>query len=139
MEKHPSRTSPNDHPAENRIAAVMEHTTRYAFKGKARLAADAGVSKSAVSRLIAGDSSPSAQVLLAVTRALEKAVGKRLDPREILSFDGRFPTPSVCRLVDCKGCLPASAYDADDTWRPEYRGVTPGEWSEPPAREKGGA
>lgn len=38
----------------NRIAAVMAHTSRYAFKSESRLAADAGVSKSALNRLING-------------------------------------------------------------------------------------
>ncbi|HEY3268267.1 MAG TPA: helix-turn-helix transcriptional regulator [Armatimonadota bacterium] len=144
MDKDRSHTTENPRPTANRIAAVMEHTTRYAFKGKARLATDAGISKSAVSRLLSGTSSPSAMVLIAVTRALERATGKHLDPREILSFDGTYPTPSVCRLVDCRGCLPASAYDSDDTIRPEYRHAKPGEWTGEPSRNgqtarKGGA
>jgi transcriptional regulator with XRE-family HTH domain len=111
----------------NRILEIMAHTTRYAFKGESRLAADAGVSKSAVCRLVNGESSPSFAVVTALTGVLEKQVGKTLDPRELISFDGTYPTASVCELVDCRGCLPAEAYDEDDTLRPEFQGVRPGE------------
>jgi hypothetical protein len=45
-------TSIQSRPVFNRIFAVMAHTTRYAFKGESRLASDAGVSKSAVCRLL---------------------------------------------------------------------------------------
>lgn len=114
-----------EHPRfHNRIAAVMEHITHYYFQGQARLAADAGVSRSALSRLIAGKTAPSFAVAVAVTAALEKRLGRTLDPRELVSFDGRFPTASVCALCGCKGCMPYAAYDDDDRVRPEYRGIT---------------
>src|SRR5437660_736820 len=103
----------------NRIAAVMSHTTRYAFKGQARLAADSGVSKSAISRLISGQSLPSYASVWAITRALEKQIGKPLDPRELISLDGTYPTPSVCTLVGCRGCLPNEAYDDEGNRKPE--------------------
>ena len=117
----------------NRILAIMAHTTRYAFKGESRLAADAGVSKSAVSRLINGQSSPSFALVCGLTRALEKQLGKHLDPRELLSFDGTYPTPSVCQLAGCKGCLPSAAYDEEGRLRPQFKDVKPGEWSLSPA------
>jgi transcriptional regulator with XRE-family HTH domain len=82
----------------------MAHTTRYAFKGEARLAVDAGVSKSAVSRLVNGLSSPSFAVMSAIAGALEKHLGRVLDPRELVSFHGRYPTPSACDLCGCRGC-----------------------------------
>jgi len=112
----------------------MAHTTRYAFKGESRLAADSGVSKSAVCRLINGQSSPSFALVCALTKALEQRLGKRLDPRELISFDGTYPTRSVCELAGCKGCLPKEAYDERETLRPEFRGIKPGQWSlNPPA------
>ena len=49
----------NARPVRNRIRALMEHSTRYAFMGEARLAKDCGVSCAAISRLMGGKSSPS--------------------------------------------------------------------------------
>ena len=113
----------------NRILAIMVHTNRYAFKGETRLAADAGVSKSAVCRLLNGRSSPSYALVLALTHALEKHLGRPLDPRDLISTDGRYPTASACELAGCKGCLPAEAYDENDRVKPQYRHLRPGEWT----------
>ena len=112
----------------NRLIALMAHTRRYAFKSESRLARDAGVSKSAVCRLINGHSSPSYTLVVALTRALEKQLCRVLDPREVVSTDGRYPTASVCALCGCKGCLPDAAYDEDNRLRPEYRHLQPGRW-----------
>lgn len=124
----------------NRLLAVMAHLSRYSFQGQARLAKDAGVSRSAVCRLINGRSSPSFALVLALTRALEQQLGKRVDPRELLSMDGSYPTPSVCELVGCKGCLPDAVYDEKDCIKPQYRHVKPGQWSTVPelAAQPGG-
>jgi transcriptional regulator with XRE-family HTH domain len=121
-------TSPRPVP-ENRIKAVMDHTTRYAFEGQSKLAADAGVARSTISRLLSGQSAPSSQLLLRVTRALEVATGRPLDPRDLVSFDGTYPTSYVCELVGCKGCLPDAAFDQNDNLKTEWKGVEPGRWS----------
>ena len=113
----------------NRIAAVMAHTSRYAFKSESRLAADAGISKSALNRLINGLSSPSFASVCAIIRALEAQIGRPIDPRELITFDGHYPTSSVCELVGCKGCLPDEAYDANEKIKAEYAHVRPGKWS----------
>ena len=118
----------------NRILALMAHTTRYAFKGESRLAADAGVSKSAVSRLLNGQSSPSFVLVSALTRALEPHLqgglkGKRLDPHELISVDGTYPTSSACELAGCRGCLPIEAFADDGKLRPEFKEMKPGSWS----------
>jgi transcriptional regulator with XRE-family HTH domain len=110
----------------NRIAAVMEHVSFYSFQGQARLAADAGVSRSAVSRLLAGKAAPSFAVTVAVTAALEKRLGRRLDPRDLVSFDGTYLIPSACDLCGCRGCLPSAAYDAEDLLKPEFRHLVRG-------------
>lgn len=121
----------------NRILALMAHTNRYAFKGESRLACDAGVSKSAVNRLLNGQSSPSFALVSAITRTLERHLqgglqGKRLDPHEIISLDGTYPTASACELAGCKGCLPAEAYDEHNVLKPEYKDMKPGGWSVSP-------
>ena len=123
---HPLRQN-----AGNRIKAVMAHINRYTIQGQARLAADAGISRSAVSRCLRGESNPSFSLVMAMTTALEAQVGRRIDPRELLTFDGRYPTPSVCDLVGCRGCLPDEVYADDDTVKPEYRHVKPGAWNLP--------
>lgn len=108
----------------------MAHTTRYAFKGLSRLAADCGVSKSTITRLAAGECRPSFELMLRVTASLERATCRAIDPRELISFDGTYPTPSVCDLVGCRGCLPDAAYDEDEQLRPGFRGIAPGSWSQ---------
>lgn len=113
----------------NRIAAVMEHIPRYTIQGQARLAADAGVSRSAVSRLLSGQTEPSFSVALAITSALEWKLGRKLEPRELFSLDGRYPTANACVLCGCRGCLPRHAYANDDTLKPAFRDIVPGTWS----------
>lgn len=123
----------------NRILALMAHTSRYAFKGESRLASDAGVSKSAVCRLLNGQSSPSFALVSALTLALEPHLqgglqGKGLNPLELISLDGSYPTASACELAGCKGCLPAEAYDEHNRIKPEYKDVLPGQWSVSPSK-----
>lgn len=117
------------HTIYNRIAAIMAHTTRYAFKGGSRLAADAGVSKSAVCRLLKGQSSPSYALLSRLVQALERHLGRFLDLRDLISLDGTYPTRSVCQLTGCRGCLPAQAYDDEGNLKPQFKGIKPGQWS----------
>jgi transcriptional regulator with XRE-family HTH domain len=104
----------------NRIQAVMAHTTRYAFKGQSRLAADVGVSRSTISRLVNGQTNPTFAIVLAVTRALERATHHPMDPRELISPDGTYPTPSACDLVGCRGCTPEDAYNDDNNLKASY-------------------
>jgi len=88
----------------NRVLIFLVHTNRYAFKSQSRLARDAGVSKSAVSRLVTGQSLPLFVTVTRITKAIEKAIGKKIDPRELLSKTNCYPTPTVCQIVGCKGC-----------------------------------
>jgi len=134
----PRRTSSNlkvnTSEVHNRILALMAHTNRYAFKGESRLASDAGVSKSAVCRLLNGQSSPSFALVSSITRALELHLqrgleGRRLDPHELISLDGTYPTASACALAGCRGCLPAEAYDEHNRLKPEFKDAKPGLWS----------
>jgi DNA-binding phage protein len=113
----------------NRIVAVLAHTTRYAFRGMARLATDSGVSKSAISRIIRGHSQPSFRVASNISRALERHLGRRIDPHELLSLDGSYPTQSVCQFMGCRGCLPEEAFEASGALRADFQGIQPGQWS----------
>ena len=119
----------NVQPVHNRIVAAMIHTSRYAFKGKARLAADCGVAPSTICRFLLGQCSPSFSLVSAVTAALEKQLGVTIDPRELVSRDGAYPTPSICALCGCKGCLPDEAYDDEERIKPEYRHLKSGQWT----------
>ncbi|HEX8237753.1 MAG TPA: helix-turn-helix transcriptional regulator [Abditibacteriaceae bacterium] len=113
----------------NRLRAVMSHTTRYAFKGETRLAEDAGVSKSALNRLINGQSSPSFALVCALAAALSIHLNRRIEPCELVSCDGTYPTRYVCALCGCNGCLPGEAYDDEGILRSEYAHIKPGQWS----------
>jgi transcriptional regulator with XRE-family HTH domain len=113
----------------NRLRAFMIHTSRYAFLGAARLAADAGISKSALSRLISGKSSPSYEVVAALTAAVEKNLHRPIDPRDLVALDGRYPTRFVCDAAGCRGCLPDQAYDPEGNRRQEFLHLRPGEWT----------
>jgi len=125
----PSGHVQNDVHLHNRIPAVLIHICRYAFEGQARLAADVGVSRSTVSRFLRGHTQPSYALVEAIARALSLRLGKPLDPRELVSFDGTYPTGSTCALVGCRGCLPDRAYDADGDLHPDWKGQKPGDWS----------
>ena len=132
---HPPHPQPEPPPApiHNRIAAILTHIPWYAFEGQARLARDVGVSRSTISRLLAGLSSPSFVLVWAITKAIERRLGKPLDPRELVSLDGTYPTPSVCDLVGCRGCLPDAAYDRAGCLKPEWRHRRPGDRALAPA------
>jgi len=94
-------TSAHSH---HRLQAVMAHSNRYAFDGASRLARDVGVTPSAISRILSGQRHPSFALMMAITETLEKEMGRTLDPRELMTFSGVYPTPSVCDLCGCKGC-----------------------------------
>lgn len=120
---------PEHPPVYNRIRTLMIHAPHYSFQGQARLAADAGVSRSTISRLVRGRINPSFRLAQAVTAALEKHLKRPLDPREVLSPDGTYPTASGCEIAGCQGCMPEEAYDPQGTLKPEYRDLRPGDWS----------
>lgn len=87
----------------------MVHVNWYLFSPQARLARDAGVSRSALCRVLSGQAAPSFALIWRVTKALEKRLGDklpsgRLDPCELFSLDGTYPTLSACALVGCSGC-----------------------------------
>ncbi len=81
-----------------------------------------------------GQTSPSFAVVSTITRALSDALGKMLNPHDVISMDGTYPTPSVCVLADCRGCLPDEAYDDNDCLKPEYKNIKPGHWKSFPKR-----
>jgi len=113
----------------NRIAAVLAHTSRYAFRGMARLSTDSGVSKSAISRIVRGHSQPSFRVASQISRALGRQLSRRVDPNELLSLDGSYPTQSVCEFMGCGGCLPEEAFEPSGELRAAFQGIEPGQWS----------
>jgi len=116
-------------PAVSRISDVMAHTSRYAFKGAGRLARDAKVSRSAVSRFMSGRSNPSFLMVARIADALEKELGYRIDPRDLVAEEGRFPTRYACDLIEsCRGCLPEAATDEYGDTKKAFEGVKPGNW-----------
>jgi len=115
-------------PVINRIADVMMHTKRYAFNGVTRLAKDAGVSPSSVSRILNGKMNPSFGMVDKLTQALEKEFGFELNPRDLVAALGGFKTMHLCEVVHCDGCLPPSATDEFGDLKAAWQGVLPGTW-----------
>lgn len=115
-------------PQINRFADVMEHHNRFMFKGVSKLALDAGVSPSSVSRLINGKMNPSHQMVQRLRKALERAYGFRIDPGDLIAEEGRFVTKFVCDVVGCPGCLPKAAYDEFGSLKDAYKDVKSGQW-----------
>ena len=113
----------------NRLLGVLQHIPYYTFRGTSRLAKDAKISSSSLSRVLRGETQPTLGVALSITAALEKRLNVRIDPRELFSLDKDFQPKSVCELVGCPGCLPAQAYGEDNQILPEYADVQPGAWS----------
>jgi transcriptional regulator with XRE-family HTH domain len=129
----PNSQIPNSQPVQNRVHVLLVHIPRLSIQGQARLAAEVGVSRSTISRLVHGRINPSYRLARGVTTALEKLLGRPLDMREVFSTDGTYMTSSACALTGCGGCLPDRAYDTEGNLRPEWRGQRPGDWSLAPS------
>ena len=114
--------------AVSRIADAALHLTPYQFWTVARLARDAGLSTSSVSRVLAGRQSPSFLLVARLTGAVERAAGRKIDPRELVAEDGAFATRHVCELMGCSGCLPENALDEFGDTKAAFEGVGIGEW-----------
>lgn len=115
-------------PVVNRFTDVMAHTDRFAFHGTTRLAQDAGVDPASVSRIIHGIQNPTFAMVARLTEAVEKVVGYRIDPRDLVAENGKFLTPFCCDLTGCQGCLPESALDEFGDTKSAFSGVKPGNW-----------
>ena len=115
-------------PAINRLGDVMAHTKRYAFKGVRRLAKDARVSASSVSRLIRGKMNPSFAMVARLAGPLEREFGFAIDPRNLIAEHGEFLTRHCCSVVHCTGCLPENAYDEFGAKKQAFADIAPGRW-----------
>ena len=116
-------------PIQNRVSVLLVHIPKFSIQGQARLAAEVGVSRSTISRLVHGRINPSYRLARGVTDVLERMLGKPLDMREVFSTDGTYLTPSGCALCRCHGCLPDRAWDQDGSLKPGWEDARPGEWS----------
>jgi len=114
-------------PFYQRLGLVMEHIPRYAIDGPARLARDAGLGGTTIYDVLHGRRSPSFRVVARIADAVSAALGKTVQPCELFSFTGRYPT-QTCQLCGCKGCLPEAAYLPDGSRRPEYGHLKGGDW-----------
>jgi transcriptional regulator with XRE-family HTH domain len=119
----------------NRVDAVMNHVSRYQFEGRARLATDVGVSRSTISRMLNGQTTPSYALVQKVTAALSRHLGRPLAPNDLFSPSGFYEERSACRLSGYRGYLPEQAFDGRGRRRPEWRDARPGDWSLAPEPE----
>lgn len=112
----------------NRLGDVLAHVPRYQFGPVRRLAADAGVAPSTVSRVIRHQINPTFALVARLASAIEKETGLSIDPRDIAAERAAFPTRFVCGLMGCPGCLPEAALLPTGHRHPKYVGVRPGAW-----------
>ena len=106
----------------NRLEEVVCHSNWFLQCPRARLAHASGVSRATMLRLFAHQITPTFPVIWKITRAVEKHFaqeldGKPLDPRELFSLDGAYPTPSACTLIGCPGCKTAHAIRQKQAYR----------------------
>jgi len=101
-------------PAASGQAGIREHSKRYAFCGSIRVANDVRASDATVSRLLSRCGSPSYALIIRITQALEKEFKRSIDPREVASLTGEYPTASVCDVVGCNGCSPEEAWNEEN-------------------------
>ena len=123
-------------PVQNRVEVLLVQIPKRSIRGQARLAAEVGVSRSTISRLVNGRINPSYRLARSVTTALERLLGYPLDMRDVFTTDGTYLTPSGCGLCRCGGCLPDEAYDAEGNMGAEWLEQSPGDWSMTPSAEE---
>lgn len=83
----------------NRIREILVYLNGTPVSSERGLACAIGVSPSALNRIIQGKCIPSFQTMAALSWVVEKHLGHRIDPRDILSFDGSYPTATVEQLL----------------------------------------
>jgi transcriptional regulator with XRE-family HTH domain len=134
----PAITSPltaiiSSHPTpavSNRLRSILYHIPWYSIEGIVRLAKDTGLSTSTISRLVGQKNSPSYRVAETIASVISQKTGIPIETNEIFSPTGNFPTPSVCNLMGCKGCLPPEAWnEATDSLKENWRHAKPREWA----------
>jgi hypothetical protein len=117
----------------NRVQAILNHLPRYWIKGGAsRLARDVAVSKSTISHLIRGKSHPLYGTASRLVKCLERELGFPLNPNEVFSDDGTYPTEFVCTLAGCNkgyGCSPEHCYQPDSSENLLLRRIQRGQWT----------
>lgn len=107
----------------------MLHLPKYSFRGTSRLAADSGLAKCTISRLVRGTTNPLYSTIGRIVKCLNRQLGRELPHDEVIAESGRYPTAFVCELVGCPGCLPDQAYHDDGSLRSSWRSKPSGQWT----------
>ncbi len=116
-------------PVISRLADAMIHVPFYSCNGSPRLALDAGVDRSTITRLLRSALNPSFALVARLTAEIEEKAGCHIDPRNLFAENGRFLTPHICDLFPtCSGCLPDAALNKSGEVQPSFIGVSKGEW-----------
>lgn len=112
----------------SRLADVLAHTKRYSFKAPSRLSQDAGIHVASIFRVLKGGGNPSFLTVTRITEAIERELGFRIDPRDLIAEGGRFPTPYCCDVTGSKPSLPDVAFDEFGDLKAAFAGIEPGKW-----------
>lgn len=84
----------------NRIQEILALLHETNLLTERKLARDCGVSVSQLNRVRRGECVPSFFFMWALARSLERHVGRPIDPRDLLNFDGTYPTSCLHDLLD---------------------------------------
>jgi len=90
--RRPGRRKPRSPKNYNRIRDILALLPETGLVSERQLARACGVSASQMSRIRRGECVPSCFFMWALAGALEARLGRAIDPRDLLNFDGDYPT-----------------------------------------------
>ena len=86
------------HQNRNRISDFLSYINR-SGETPFSLARETGLPRVTLCRIIKGAVCPDFVTVAIITEAIERRIGKRLDPRELIAFNGEFLTPNLDDLL----------------------------------------
>lgn len=93
----------------NRISEFLSYINRTSDP-RFSLSCETGLPRVTLDRINDGSVCPDFLTVAMITGAIERRIGKRLDPRELVAFNGEFLTPNLDDLLGTtkKGAVPTA-------------------------------
>jgi len=86
------------HQNRNRISDFLSYINR-SSETPFSLTCETGLPRVTLCRIIDGSVCPDFLTVAIITDAIERRIGKRFDPREVVAFNGEFLTPNLDNLL----------------------------------------
>jgi len=107
----------------NRISEFLTYIDR-SNDAHFSLARETGLPRVTLCRIIDGSVCPDFLTVAIITEAIERRLGKRLDPRELVAFNGEYLTPDLDELLcDTKEDAANAASLPSNSWANQARGL----------------